>query len=90
MGELSELKSTGHKESDATERLHFQFTLVVSVQFSRSVMSNSLQPHELQHAGLPVHHHLPGFTQTHIHRVRDVIRVSGVIGISPSNLDSTL
>ena len=25
MEELSELKSTGHKESDATERLHFHF-----------------------------------------------------------------
>ena len=34
-----------------------------SVQFSRSVMSNSLQPHELQH--VPVHHHLLEFTQTH-------------------------
>ena len=24
--------------------------------------------------GLPVHHHLPEFTQTHVHRVRDAIR----------------
>uniref|UniRef100_A0AC11E373 Uncharacterized protein n=1 Tax=Ovis aries TaxID=9940 RepID=A0AC11E373_SHEEP len=30
--------------------------------------------------GLPVHHHLPEFTQTHVHRVRDVIhRVRDVI-----------
>ena len=27
-----------------------------SVQFSRSVVSDSLRPHELQHASLPVHH----------------------------------
>ena len=43
-----------------------------SVQFSRSVVSNSLRPHESQ-PGLPVHHHLPEFTQTHVHRVRDAI-----------------
>ena len=46
-----------------------------SVQFSRSVMSNSLRPCESQHAiggdGLPVHHQLLEFTQTHIHRVGD-------------------
>ena len=32
-----------------------------SVQFSRLVMSNSLQPHESQYARPPVHHHLPEF-----------------------------
>ena len=26
--------------------------------------------------GLPVHHHLPEFTQTHVHRVRDAIQPS--------------
>ena len=31
----------------------FNFTLISSVQFSRPAMSNSLQPHELQHARLP-------------------------------------
>ena len=98
------------------------------VQFSRSVVSDSLWPHELQHArhpcpsptpgaltrwtfvdkvvsafeyavsvqfssvtqscptlcdpmnhstpGLPVHHQLPEFTQTHIHRVSDAIQPS--------------
>ena len=30
-----------------------------SVQFSCSVKSDSLRPHEPQHAGLPVHHQLP-------------------------------
>ena len=38
----------GCKESDKTERLHFHFHL--SVQFSHSVVSDSLQPHESQHA----------------------------------------
>ena len=27
-------------------------------------------------SGLPVHHHLPEFTQTHIHRVSDAIQTS--------------
>ena len=35
-----------------------------SVQFSRSVVSHSLQPHEPQHA---VRHQLPESTQTHVH-----------------------
>ena len=47
-----------------------------SVQFSRSVMSNSLQPHYRSTPGLPVHHQLPEFTQTHVHRVGDAIQTS--------------
>ena len=33
--------------------------MMPSVQFNRSVMSNSLRPHEPQHTSLPVHHQLP-------------------------------
>ena len=33
--------------------------------------------------GLPVHHHLPEFTQTHVHRVSDVIQPSHPLS-SPS------
>ena len=58
----------------------FQFS---SVQLSHSVMSDSLRPHELQHAGLPVHHQLLEFTQTHVHRVSDVIQPSHPLS-SPS------
>ena len=47
-----------------------------SVQFSCSVMSDSLQPHELQHARPLVHHQLPEFTQTHVHQVGDAIQPS--------------
>ena len=47
-----------------------------SVQFSRSVVSDSLQPHESQHAITPVHHQLPEFIQTHVHRVSDAIQPS--------------
>ena len=45
-------------------------------QFSHSVVSNSLRPHESQHTGLPVYHQLPEFTQIHIHRVGDGISSS--------------
>ena len=41
---------------------------VSPVQFSRSVVSDSLQP--------PVQHHLPEFTQTHVHQVSDAIQPS--------------
>ena len=54
-----------------------------SVQFSSSVVSDSLRPHESQHAGLPVHHQLPEFIQTHVHRVSDAIQPSHPLS-SPS------
>ena len=41
-------------------------------------------PHESQHTpGLPVHHQLPEFTQTHVHRVSDAIQPSHPLS-SPS------
>ena len=42
---------------------------------SRLVLSDSLRPHEGM-PGLPVHHQLPEFTQTHVHRVSDAIQPS--------------
>ena len=56
--------------------IHQHESAISSVQFSRSVMSDSLRPHESQHASLPVHHHLPEFTQTHVHQVGDTIQPS--------------
>ena len=54
-----------------------------SGQVSRSVVSTSWQPHELQHTGLPVHHqHLK---QTHVHWVGDAIQPSHLLS-SPSPL----
>ena len=38
-----------------------------SVQFSLSVVSNSLRPMNHSMPGLPVHHQLPEFTHTHSH-----------------------
>ena len=42
-------------------------TVINSVHFSRSVVSDSLQPHGLQHARLPCPSPTPGAIQTHIH-----------------------
>ena len=47
-----------------------------SVQFSRSVLSESLRPMNHSTPGLPVHHQLLEFTQTHTHRVSDAIQPS--------------
>ena len=49
-------------------------TMEYSVQFSRSVVSDSLRPHESQHARPPCPSPTPGeFTQTLVHRVSDAI-----------------
>ena len=44
-----------------------------SVQFSRLVMSNSLQPHRLHHARLLCPSLSPSFAQIHVHWVSDAI-----------------
>ena len=55
-----------------------------SVQFSRSVVSDSLRPHGLCCTpGLPVHHQHLEFTQTHDHWVSDAIQPSHPLS-SPS------
>ena len=54
-----------------------------SVQFSRSIMSDSLWPHGLQHARPPCPSPTPGVTQTHVHWVGDTIQPSHPL-LSPS------
>ena len=65
-----------------------------NIQFS-SVKSSSVtqscptlcDPMNHSTPGLPVHHHLPEFTQTHVHRVRDAIQPSHPL-LSPFILPS--
>ena len=49
-----------------------------SVQFSSVAQScpTLCDPMNRSMPGLPVHHHLPEFTQTHVHRVGDAIQPS--------------
>ena len=54
-----------------------------SVQFSRSVVSDSLRPMNRRTPGLPVHHQLLEFTQTHVHWASDAIQPSHPLS-SPS------
>ena len=48
--------------------------MLTSVQFSYSVKFHSLGRHERSTPGLPVHHQLLEFTQTHVHQVGDAIK----------------
>ena len=50
----------------------------ISVQFSSVAQScpTLCDPMNRSTPGLPVHHHLPEFTQTHVHRFRDAIQPS--------------
>ena len=49
-----------------------------SVQFSSVTQSSPTLCDPMNHStpGLPVHHQLPEFTQTHVHRVNDAIQTS--------------
>ena len=52
-----------------------QFTLVQLLSGARlSVVSDSLRPIDCSMPGLPVHHQLREFTQTHVHLVGEVIK----------------
>ena len=53
-----------------------------TVQFNCSVVSDSLRPHELQHAR-PPYYQLPELAQTHVHQVSDAIQPSHPLS-SPS------
>ena len=56
-----------------------------SVQFSSDTQSCLTLCNPMNHSmpGLPVHHQLPEFTQTHVHRVSDAIQPSHLLS-SPS------
>ena len=66
-------------------KLWYIYTMEYSVQFS-SVAQSCLtlrNPMNCSTPGLPVHHQLPEFTQTHVHRVSDAIQPSHPL-LSPS------
>ena len=67
-----------HSSIPAWTQLSVSFS---SVQFSHLVMSDSLPPCGLQHAGLPVHHQLLEFTQNHMHWVNDAIQQSHPLSV---------
>ena len=74
-------------ESTKTAGLDFYhgsfWDLIALLFLSHSVMSNTLWPHGLHHAGFPVLHYLLEFDQIHVHWVRDAIWPSHPL-LSPS------
>ena len=50
--------------------------MITLYQFSHSVMSDSLRPHESQHARPPCPSTTPGVHSNHVHRVSDTIQPS--------------
>ena len=68
-----------HLDPDILEcEVKWALESISSVQFS-SVTQSCLtlcDPMNRSTPGLPVHHHLPEFTQAHVHRVSDVIQPS--------------
>ena len=65
--------------------IKFHRTQHTSVQFSSVAQScpTVCDPMNLSTPGFPVHHHLPEFTQTYVHRVSDAIQPSHPLS-SPS------
>ena len=92
MAESEELKSLLIKVKEESEKVGLKFNIqktkihgIQSHQFS-SVAQLCLtlcDPMNRSMPGLPVHHQLPEFTQTHVHRVRDAIQPSHLLS-SPS------
>ena len=73
---------------ETTMKTYFaKWVALYSVQFSSVAQScpTLCNPMNRSTPGLPVHHHLPEFTQTHIHRVGDAIQPSHPLS-SPSPL----
>ena len=70
-------KNYGLDSSHNSNRLK-NYILMNTVQFSSVAQScpTLCNPMNCSTPGLPVHHHLPEFTQTHVHRVSDAIQPS--------------
>ena len=71
--------------STTCKRMKLEYFLTPSVQFSSVAQSCPTLCDPMNHStpGLPVHHQLPEFTQTHVHQVSDAIQPSHPLS-SPS------
>ena len=87
--QFSSVQSSRSVVSDSLRPHASTYNQLSSVQFSSSVVSNSLcDPMDCSTPGFPVHHQLPKFTQTHVHRVRDAIQPSHPVIPFSSRLQS--
>ena len=72
-----------HSKCIITHDFRSTYLSFSSVQFSHAVVSDFCDPVNHRMPGLPVHHQLPEFTQTHVHQVSDAIQPSHPL-FSPS------
>ena len=70
---MSEQPSAHTSQTDLQELNNVGYSLAVTIQFSSVAQSCLTLCDPMNHStpGLPVHHQLPEFTQTHVHRVSD-------------------
>ena len=83
---LSLIHHVCHFQHSKFPRFFFRlFVFLSSVQFSSVAQSCPTLCDPMNHStpGLPVHHQIPEFTQTHVHQVGDAIRPSHPL-LSPS------
>ena len=75
----------GRGTRDQIANIHWIIEKASSVQFSSVAQScpTLCDPMDCSTSGLPVHHQLLEFTQTHVHRVGDAIQPSHPL-LSPS------
>ena len=77
---ISWMEKPGRLQSMGSQRVRQDRTtsLSLSVQFSLVAQSSPTLCNPMNHSTpcLPVHHQLPEFTQTHVHRVGDAIQTS--------------
>ena len=83
--DLKELNSSEHKSISQINKTLLPLPTFCAIndiyqirsdQISRSVVSETFDPMNRSTPGLPVHHKLPQFTQTQVHRVSDAIQPS--------------
>ena len=81
---IKELKWTGMGDFNSDDH-YIYYCGQESVHFSSVAQScpTLCDPMNRSTPGLPVHHQLPEFTQTHVHQVRDAIQPSHLL-LSPS------
>ena len=68
----------GHGERGGEGKMYGDSNTETYIQFSSVTQSfpTLCDPMNRSTPGLPVHHHLPEFTQIHVHRVRDAVQPS--------------
>ena len=82
-GILKEFKDKSHEDDEPIYKINITFLTIQIVQFSQSVVSDSLQFNGLQHARPPCPSPTPEFTQTRVHWACDAIKPSHPLS-SPS------